>query len=132
LAQLKRVGPTYAGRIVLVEGPATTVRLPRQAFPLLAWRVFLMGRDVELDGREVSEFIVAEACLQPLCQLTRDEARDLAVAQATRSADAAIQALGLALEANPMDDDELDAELRAAAREALDHWASTPVLLPVW
>ena len=131
LAQLKRVGPAHAGRIVLVQGPATTVRAPGQAFPLLAWRVSVVGRDVEIDGREVGDLIVAEVCLQPLCQLTPRQARGLVVAQAAPCLEAAIREIRDALEAEPLDDDALDAELRAAAQAALERWVSPPVLLPV-
>jgi hypothetical protein len=131
LAQLKRVEPAHAGRIVLVVGPATTVKAPGQAFPLLAWRVTVMGRDLDIDDIEVSELIVAEVCLQPLCQLAPDQARELIMALAERTAEAAICAFGQALQANPMDQDELDAELLAAAREALARWRSPPALLPV-
>jgi hypothetical protein len=89
-----------------------------------------MGCDLELNGSEVSDVVVAEICLQPICRLTLRQARNLLVAQATSQAVAAIRALGRELEANPLDDDELDAELLAAAREALARWASPPVLLP--
>jgi hypothetical protein len=130
LAQLRRVEPAHAGRIVLVQGPATTVRAPGRAFPLFAWRVAAMGRDLELNGCEVSDVIVAEISLQPICRLTLRQARSLVVAQATSQAEAAVRAFGQALAAHPLDDDELDAELRAAAREALARWASPPVLLP--
>jgi hypothetical protein len=131
LAQLRRVDPAHAGRIVLVEGPPTTVRVPGKAFPLLAWRVSVMGRDLELDDRMVSDFIVPEICLRPLCLLDTRSARALSRAKAQHDADAAIEQLRRALEEHPMDDAELDLELDSAAREALARHAAPPVLLPL-
>jgi hypothetical protein len=131
LAQLRRVDPAHAGRIVLVEGPPTTVRVPGKGFPLLAWRVSVMGRDLELDDRMVGDFIVPEICLRPLCLLDTRSARALAKAQAWWAAHEAIENLRRALEEHPMDDAELDIELEGAAREALARHAAPPVLLPV-
>lgn len=58
LAQLRRVDPAHAGRIVPVPGPATTTRVPGKAFQLLAWQVSVMSGDLELDYRMTSDFIV--------------------------------------------------------------------------
>lgn len=131
LAQLRRVDPAHAGRIVLVEGPPTTVRVPGEPFPLLAWRVSVMSRDLELDGRTVGDFIVPEVCLRPLCTLSERDAREVARAKAMADAEAAIQEFRRALEECPMDDAELDVELNSAAREALKLHAAPLVLLPL-
>jgi hypothetical protein len=88
-----------------------------------------MCRDLELNDRAVSDLIVAEACLKPMCRLTLRQACSLGLALVTNKAEAATRAFGQALEAHPLDDAELDAELRAAAKEALARWASPPVLL---
>ena len=131
LAQLRRVDPAHAGRIVLVEGPPTTARVPGKAFPLLAWRVSVMGRDLELEDRLVTDFIVPEVCLRPLCLLSLRSAQALSRAKAQHDVDAAIEQLRRSLEEHPMDDAELDIKLEGAAREALARHSTPPVLLPI-
>jgi len=131
VAQLRRVDPAHAGRIVLVEGPPTTVRVPGKPFPLLAWRVSVMGRVLELDDQTVCDFIVPEVCLRPLCMLSERDAREVARVKAMADAEDAIQELRRSLEDCPMDDAELDIELEGAAREALTRHAAPPVLLPL-
>lgn len=127
LAQLWRVEATHAGRIVLVEGPPTTVRVPGKPFPLLAWRVSVMGRGLELEDRAVSEFVVPEVCLRALCTLPVHDAREVARSKAMADAEAAIQAFRRSVEECPMD----DAELELAARDAIARHAAPVVLMPL-
>jgi hypothetical protein len=131
LASLRRVQPEEVGRIVLVSCTADPVVVPGTETRLPAWRVFVMGAPVVIDDEERSHFIVAECCLQALCRLPLPTARTLYLAQAQREADEAVAALGQWLAAHPMDEHELDAEIKSAAREAIARHRAPAVLLPI-
>lgn len=131
LAQLRRVDPAHAGRIVLVENPARPVTAPGAWASMPAWRIYVLGRDLRIAGTDHCNLIAAEACLQPLCVLTPRSARALCRAKAQHDADAAIEQLRRALQEHPMGDAELEIELKSAAREALARHSAPLVLLPL-
>lgn len=131
LASLRHVQPEQAGRIVLVSCTADPVVVPATATRLPAWRVSVMGASVVIDDEERSYFIAAECCLQAVCRLPLPTARTMYLAQAQRKADASIAALGQWLAAHPMDEHELDAEIKSAAREAIARHRAPAVLLPI-
>lgn len=131
LASLRLVQPEQAGRVVLVSSAADPVVVPATDTRLPAWRVSVMGAPVVIDDEERNYFIAAECCLQAVCRLPLPTARTMYLAQAQRNADEAIAALGQWLAANPMDEHELDAEIKSAAREAIARHRAPAVLLPM-
>lgn len=131
LASLRRVEPEQVGRIVLVSYTADPIALPASRRRLPAWQVFVMGGPVIIDDEERSHFIVAECCLQAICRLPLPTARKMYLAQAYREADAAIDELRAWLAAHPMDEHELDAEIKAGLREAIARHRAPAVLLPI-
>lgn len=130
LASLRRVQPEQAGRVVLVSGTADPVAVPAAGTRLPAWRVTVMGAPVVIDDEERCDFIAAECCLQAVCRLPLPTARTMYLAQAQREADAAVKELRDWLAAHPMDEHELDAEIKAGAREAMARHRQPAVLLP--
>lgn len=131
LASLRRVQPEHAGRVVLVSSTADPVPARSTGARLPAWRVHIMGAPVVIDDEERSDFIAAEACLQVLCRLPLPAARRLYLAQAHRRFDDAIQELGRWLASHPLDENELDAEVKECAREAIARHRKPAVLLPI-
>lgn len=130
LASLRRVQPEHAGRVVLVSSTADPVPARSTGARLPAWRVHIMGAPVVIDDEERSDFIAAEACLQVLCRLPLPAARKLYMAQAHLEFDDSIAELGRWLASNPVDENELDAEINACAREAIARHRAPAVLPP--
>lgn len=131
IAQLRRVDPAHAGRIVLVESPAAPVTVPGAPVTMRAWRIYVLGRDLRISGSDLCSLIAAEPCLQPLCVLTERIARAVSRTKARRDAEAAFEQLRSLLEEHPIDDTQLDLELKIGAKEALARQAAPLVLLPL-
>ena len=131
LASLRRVLPEHAGRIVLVSFTADPVAVSATGIRLPAWRVHAMGAPVVIDDEERRDFIVAELCLQAVCRLPLPTARAMYLAQAHREAGAAIEELRAWLAAHPMDEHQLDAEIKSGLREAIARHRAPAVLLPI-
>lgn len=131
LASLRRVQPEQAGRLVLVASTSDPFVVPATGARLPAWRVSVMGAPVVIDDEERSDFIAAECCLQVVCRLPLPTARTMYLAEAQRQADVAVKELRDWLAAHPMDEHELDAEIKAGAREAIARHRQPAVLLPI-
>lgn len=130
VAQLRRVAPEHAGRIVVVERRGEPARLQTGGV-VPTWRIFVMGRDLTADGRDCTDLWAAEPCLRPLCLLAAPWAKKLVLAQLRRDAEAAVAALGRWLADHPLDRALIDASMMGAAREAIARHQARPVLLPV-
>ena len=74
LASLHRIRGLREGTLGIVREPVGWAREALGAArPVFAWRVFLTGDPVLIDGHERQEIVVADACIRPISQLAQQD-----------------------------------------------------------
>ena len=74
LVSLHRVRGLREGTLGIVREPLGWAREALGATrPVFAWRVFLTGDPVQIDGHEQQEIVVADACIRPISSLAQQD-----------------------------------------------------------
>ncbi|MBN8506852.1 MAG: hypothetical protein J0L58_20490 [Burkholderiales bacterium] len=74
LVSLHRVRGLREGTLAIVREPiGWACEALGAARPVFAWRVFLTGDPVHIDGHERQEIVVADACIRPISQLAQQD-----------------------------------------------------------
>lgn len=121
VALLDKVRPEELGRLVVVRCPTGTVSsFAGQSHPVFTWLVLVLGPEpIGRNGKCCREIVVADHCLQPVCQLKPAQVEALAKARAHCDFDEALADLHRYLERCPMTPAQLSVQIARAAEQAL-------------
>lgn len=121
VALLHKAKSQELGRLVVVRCPVGTVgALADQPRPVFAWQVLALGPEpIERNGKGCRELVVADHCLQPVCQLEPAQVDALVKARAYRDFYDALADLRRCLERRPMTPAQLSVQIARAAEQAL-------------
>ncbi len=109
VASLNRVNERDIGKLVVVKEPAGFVTsLVGSTKPVFAWLVQVLGKPIDVYGKESRNIYVADPCLVPFGEIPEDEIEKISRAQVQEDIDAALQELKVLFKWDDVTNNELE------------------------